>query len=348
MDRRLPLAKNDAQTLSSEPDPPGMKEVDAYLSQAAFEADLRPRTLQNYRLDLKKLLCWLAERRVSLDSVDLRLMEQYFREIQPTQPRAADDARRFGARSLARHLSSAKGFFRWRMLEGYASRNPTELLDSPKLSRHLPGVLTVEEMNELISSADGPEPYQLRDRAMLETAYSCGLRVSELVGLRRRDVLFEEGMLRVRGKGDKQRLVPIGERAEVALKEYIARGRGELLGDDRNRKPARPSGRPKAAREVRVTKDELFLNQRGHPLTPSGFWRILKGYVAACGIQTAVTPHTFRHTFATHLIEGGADLRVVQELLGHASISTTEIYTHLDRDYLKSIVRLHHPRSQVK
>lgn len=320
-----------------------MKEVDAYLAQASFEANLRPRTLKSYRLDLKKLLLWLHEKHMSLDSVTLRVLEQYFRELQPTQPQLAEDGQRFGTRSLARHVSSAKGFFRWRLLEGYAKENPTELLDSPKLSRHLPGVLTVEEVESLIAAASGDEPYQLRDQAMLETAYSCGLRVSELTGLRRRDILFDEQLLRIRGKGDKQRLVPMGERAAAALKKYIDQGRDPLIS-----KLKKKPGAAAPLRDPKAVKDEIFLNQRGRPLTPSGFWRILKAYVAGCGIESKVTPHTFRHTFATHLIEGGADLRVVQELLGHASISTTEIYTHLDREYLKSIVKLHHPRSQVK
>ena len=174
---------------------------------------------------------------------------------------------------------------------------------------------------------------------MLEIAYSCGLRVSELVGLRRRDVLFEEELLRVHGKGDKERIVPVGERAVAALKQYIFQGREHIRGKSREGK-SRPL--PTEA------KDVLFLNHHGRPLTPSGFWRILKGYVQRAQIEKDVTPHTLRHTFATHLIEGGADLRVVQELLGHASISTTEIYTHLDRDYLKSVVRSFHPRSQSK
>jgi integrase/recombinase XerD len=260
----------------------------------------------------------------------------------------AEQATRFEARSLARHVSSIKGFFRWRVLEGFAKENPAELLDTPKLPRHLPGVLTVEEMNRLIDSTAGDEPFQLRDHAMLQTAYSCGLRVSELVGLRRRDVIFEEQLVRVRGKGDKERLVPMGERAAAALQKYIDHGRGNLIAKSAGTQKKRPPKPMKALNGRRETKDELFLNQRGRPLSRSGFWRILKAYVAKGGIQSAVTPHTFRHTFATHLMEGGADLRVVQELLGHASISTTEIYTHLDREYLRETVRSFHPRGKAK
>ena len=323
-----------------------MKEVRAYLAQAAFEANLRPQTLKLYRLDLKRLLCWLQAGGVSLDDVSRRLLERYFREAIPSRPKLANDATRFDPRSLARHLSSVKGFFRWRVAEGFAKENPADLLESPKLPRYLPGVLTVEEMDRLINTADGDEPYQLRDHAMLETAYSCGLRVSELVGLRRRDVLFDEKLLRVRGKGDKQRLVPMGERAAAGLRKYLDHGRSHLMNSQskttRNKSPKADT------KPHQETKDELFLNQRGRPLTTSGFWRILKGYVARCNLQTEVTPHTFRHTFATHLIEGGADLRVVQELLGHASISTTEIYTHLDREYLRETVRSFHPRSRSK
>jgi integrase/recombinase XerD len=238
-------------------------------------------------------------------------------------------------RTLARHLSSLRGFFRWRALEGLAASNPCEDVQGPKLPKHLPGVLSVDEVERLIESAAGEHPVELRDRAMLEVAYSCGLRVSELVGLRRRSIQLEDELVRVVGKGGKERIVPLGARAADAVKAYLYHGRDHIRGKSRDGK-LRPL--PDAARDV------LFLNQQGKPLTRFGFWRILQIYLQRCKIETRVTPHTFRHTFATHLLEGGADLRVVQELLGHASISTTEIYTHLDRDYLRETVRSFHPR----
>ena len=304
-------------------------EIRAYLSQMAYEANLMPLTLENYGRDLRAFASWVGEGK-DFGGVEQRMIDQYLRELGSL----------IGPRSLARHLSSLRGFFRWRTQEyardSGARENPCENVEGPKLPRNLPGVLSVEEVERLIRSAEGDDPVLLRDRAMLEVAYSCGLRVSELVGLRRRNILLDEELVRVRGKGDKERLVPLGEHAKDALTNYLRAGRDFIRGNDR-RGAVLPL--PPAA------KDTLFLNQRGGPLTRYGFWRILRQYLERCGIDTAtVHPHTFRHTFATHLIEGGADLRVVQELLGHASISTTEIYTHLDREYLRETLRSFHPR----
>ncbi|MDD5087525.1 MAG: site-specific tyrosine recombinase XerD [bacterium] len=310
---------------SSAPEESAALEIRTYLAQAAFEADLRANTLQSYERDLHAFRTWLTARQQAFDDVDHRTLERYLREL----------GEFLAPRSLARHLSSLRGFFRWRAMEGFATSNPAETLEGPKLPRYLPGVLTVEDVERLLAAVTDEAPVSLRDRAMIEIAYSCGLRVSELVGLRRRDVLFEERLLRVSGKGGKERFVPFGERAYATLKEYLFAGREHVRGQTRDGK-ARPL--PPEARDV------LFLNQHGRPLTRFGFGRVLQRYLQASGIETPVTPHTFRHTFATHLLEGGADLRVVQELLGHASISTTEIYTHLDREYLRETVRSFHPR----
>ncbi|MFZ5432550.1 MAG: site-specific tyrosine recombinase XerD [Calditrichota bacterium] len=317
--------KNAAPIPSSEPDFPGILEVRAYLAQAAYEADLRPLTLESYRRDLRILARWLADQSLDFNRTDRRTLERYFRELGEI----------LSPRSIARHLSSIRGFFRWRAMEGLSRKNPAEDLEGPKQPRHLPTVLSVNEIELLIAAVADDSPASLRDRAMLEVAYSCGLRVSELVGLRRRDIQFESQLLRVLGKGGKERIVPLGGRAEEALKDYLYRGREWMCG---KAKDGKPKPLPSEARDV------VFLNQRGRPITRYGFWRNLKDYLQRAGIQTEVTPHTFRHTFATHLIEGGADLRVVQELLGHASISTTEIYTHLDREYLRETVRSFHPR----
>jgi integrase/recombinase XerD len=317
--------KNVATIPSSAPEYPGAQEVRTYLAQAAFEADLRPLTLESYARDLRTFARWLTAAGKTFDTTDRRLIEGYLREL----------GQLLSPRTVARHLSSLRGFFRWRVLENFSSLNPAEDVEGPRLPRHLPGVLTVEEVEKIIDAAAGDDPTALRDRAMLEVAYCCGLRVSELVSLRRRDVQFESGMLRVMGKGGKERFVPVGDRALDAVKLYLFSGRASIRGCDK-------SGKMRTLPDE--AKDVLFLNRHGRPLTRFGFWRILQSYVQRCGIETAVTPHTFRHTFATHLIEGGADLRVVQELLGHASISTTEIYTHLDREYLRETLRSFHPR----
>jgi len=309
----------------SAPEDSSALEIRTYLAQAAFEADLRANTLSGYARDLRTFQAWLAARNQSFDEVDHRALERYLREL----------GEFLAPRSLARHLSSLRGFFRWRVMEGFSKSNPAENLDSPKLPRHLPGVLTVDEIERLLSAVTGDDPASLRDRALIETAYSCGLRVSELVGLRRRDVHFEEQVVRVSGKGGRERFVPFGDRAMQAMIDYLRNGREQIRGRARD---GRHRPLPPEARDV------LFLNQHGRPLTRFGFGLILHHCLQAAGVEARVTPHTFRHTFATHLLEGGADLRVVQELLGHASIATTEIYTHLDREFLRETVRSFHPR----
>jgi integrase/recombinase XerD len=317
--------KNVATIPSSAPEYPGAQEVRTYLAQMAFEADLRPLTLESYGRDLRTFALWLKDHGRTFDQTDRPLIESYLREL----------GQLIAPRSVARHLSSLRGFFAWRVLENFSNVNPAEDIEGPRLPRHLPGVLSVEEVERIIDAATGDDPAMQRDRAMFELAYSCGLRVSELVAVRRRDVQFETSVVRIVGKGGKERFVPLGDCARDAIKIYLFQGRANIRGRDKSGK-SRPL--PDEA------KDILFLNQHGRPLTRYGFWRILQEYVRRCGIETPVTPHTFRHTFATHLIEGGADLRVVQELLGHASISTTEIYTHLDREYLRETLRTFHPR----
>lgn len=298
---------------------------------------MRPLTLASYGRDLRAFASWLSRRNTTLDDVKLPVLEQYFREIGDAVSGHTKQKR--SLRSVARYISAVRGFFRWRVVEGFGQKNPAELLDSPKLPRHLPDVMTVEEVDRLIDSLAESSPFHLRDRAMFEVAYSCGLRVSELVQLRRRDVMFEEALVRVRGKGDKERIIPIGERAIGALQHYLRNGRDQIRGEG---KEGGHLPLPKDA------KDVVFLNRHGHPLSRTGFNHILKERLKTAGVMVSVTPHTFRHTFATHMMEGGADLRVVQELLGHASISTTEIYTHLDRDYLRETVRSFHPRGRIK
>jgi integrase/recombinase XerD len=213
--------------------------------------------------------------------------------------------------------------------------NPAEHIENPDGSRKLPSVLSIHQIDTLLSLPDLSSPRGLRDRAALETAYSCGLRVSELLSLRMSNVDFDNRIMKIIGKGNKQRIVPFGARAGFALRDYWNRGRSEIRGRDKEKKP-----RPLPM----IAEDFFFLNNRGCPMTPSGFYRILQDYVLEAGIPVHVSPHTLRHSFATHLLEGGADLRVVQELLGHSSIKTTEIYTHLNSEHLIETIRSFHPR----
>jgi len=228
------------------------------------------------------------------------------------------------ASSIRRNVSAVRTYYRFLLADGHVARDPTERLEMPARWRTLPDVLSVDEIQRLLAAPTLDEPLAFRDRALLELAYGAGLRVSEWITLGLRDVLLEDGLVRVLGKGSKERLVPIGRPAIGAVAVYLRELRPRL---------ERGEGR-----------GVLFLSARGAPLTRMGAWKILRKYVAAASITKRVTPHTLRHSFATHLLEGGADLRAVQEMLGHADISTTQIYTHVDREYLRSVHRQFHPR----
>jgi len=230
------------------------------------------------------------------------------------------------ARSQARILSGIKAFYRYLLLEELIEKDPTALLEGPRLGSKLPEVLTVEEIDRMLGKIDLSKPQGRRNRAMLETLYSCGLRVTELVQLQISGIFRAEGFIRVIGKGDKERLVPVSPRA---LREV------DLYMPDRDTLSIEPG-----------YEDILFLNRRGKMLTRNMVFTIIKELAVAAGIKKTVSPHTFRHSFATHLVEGGADLRAVQEMLGHESITTTEIYTHLDREYLREAIISFHPRSR--
>lgn len=226
--------------------------------------------------------------------------------------------------SIRRNVSAVRTYFKFLLTEGHVVSDPSERLDTPKRWRTLPDVLTVREVERLLAAPTLDEPMAFRDRALLELAYGAGLRVSEWITLGTRDVLFEEGLVRVFGKGSKERLVPMGRTAIGAVAVYV-----------RELRPRLEHGRGEGV---------LFLNARGQPLSRMGAWKILRKYVLKAGLRKRVTPHTLRHSFATHLLEGGADLRAVQEMLGHADIATTQIYTHVDREYLRSVHRQFHPR----
>ncbi len=227
--------------------------------------------------------------------------------------------------TISRQISAIRTYFKFLVGEGLAARDPSERLESPKRWRTLPAVLSVSEVEQLLQAPNTDEPLAIRDRALLEFAYATGVRVSELVALKLQDILFEDGVARVFGKGAKERLVPVGRRALGAVALY--------------------------ARQIRPTLDRghgrgvLFLNARGTPLSRVGAWGVIKASARRAGLAKRVTPHTLRHTFATHLLEGGADLRAVQEMLGHVDLATTQLYTHVDRDYLRTVHKSYHPRA---
>jgi integrase/recombinase XerD len=283
-----------------------------------LEKGLAPNSIEAYLRDIGKLVQYLEIKEISTDPQalshqDLHGFLAWIGELG------------LSAKSQARILSGLKSFYRYLLLEDLVQKDPTALLEGPRLGRSLPEVLTVEEIDLILSKIDLSKAEGQRNKAMLETLYSCGLRVSELVGLQISNIYRAEGFIRVIGKGDKERLVPVSQRA---LKEI------DLYLPDRNGLAIDPGH-----------EDILFLNRRGRMLTRVMLFTIIKELTIIAGIQKTVSPHTFRHSFATHLVEGGADLRAVQEMLGHESITTTEIYTHLDREYLREAIISFHPRS---
>jgi len=290
--------------------------VDQFLGHAAAEKGLAAASLAAARSDLARLRAWSAgEGRAPADLRDADLRRFLIASADELQ-----------AASRARLVSTLRGFFRFLAAEAMVPADPTATLVAPRRGRKLPAVLSVEQVVRLLEGVDGDRPADLRDRAILEVLYGCGCRVSELCGLDLADLDGAEATLRLRGKGRKQRLVPVGEPALEAVDRYLRSGRPRLA-----------AGRADAA---------LFLNQRGRRLTRVSVWALLKRAGAAAGLPETVSPHTLRHSYATHLLEGGADLRVVQELLGHADIGTTEIYTHVDRSWLAAAWLEAHPRAR--
>lgn len=233
------------------------------------------------------------------------------------------------ARSQARIISGIKAYYKFLALEEYIECNPSVLLETPKIGRKLPDTLSIAEIDELIAAIDLSKPEGQRNKAIIETLYSCGLRVSELTALKISNCYFDEGFVRVVGKGNKERLVPIGGKAIREITSYMEHYRNQLT-------------------IAYGHEDYLFLNRRGKNLTRVMIFTIIKNLCSVAGINKSISPHTFRHSFATHLLEGGADLRAIQEMLGHESITTTEIYTHLDRDFLRSVILEHHPRNKTQ
>jgi len=282
-----------------------------------LEQGSSPNTIEAYRRDVDRLVDY-ATIKGALSPVDVtsRMLREFVYHLKDIG---------LAPSSIRRNISAIRTYFRFLLAEGAAARDPSERLETPKRWRTLPEVLTVDEVSRLLGAPTIDDRMVFRDRAMLELAYGAGLRVSEWITIGVRDVLFEDKLVRVFGKGSKERLVPIGRTAIGAVATYM-----------RELRPALEKGSGKGA---------LFLNARGVPLTRMGAWKILRQHVERAEIQKHVSPHTLRHSFATHLLEGGADLRAVQEMLGHADISTTQIYTHVDREYLRQVHRQFHPRA---
>lgn len=288
-----------------------------YQNYLRLERGLSENSIINYSLDVKKLMKWLDANEMAISPISI--------SEEPLQQFIYDLAKKVNPRSQSRLISGLKGFFNYLIFEDYRKTNPLELIEVPKLGQKLPDTLAVEEIDALINAIDLSSKQGERNRAILETLYGCGLRVSELTNLKISDLFFDEGFIKVTGKGDKQRLVPIGSITE----KYITIYRKEI----RVHQKIDP-----------MAKDTLFLNQHGKPLTRAMIFTIVKRLAEKAGIRKTISPHTFRHSFATHLLENGADLRAIQQMLGHESITTTEIYTHIDRKHLAEVINSFHPR----
>ncbi|MDC0584522.1 site-specific tyrosine recombinase XerD [Bacteroidales bacterium] len=293
--------------------------TDNYKAFLSLEKGLSDTTIEAYLTDLSKLRNF-AENilKKTPESITYNELQEFISAIAELN---------LSARSQARILSGIKSFFRYLMLEDYINDDPSYLLEAPKLGRDLPAVLSVEEINNIVQAIDLSKAEGHRNRAIIETLYGCGLRVSELVTLQISDLYFDEGYISVIGKGNKERIVPIGNTAINEINYYFEHTRNHQI----NTHPEH--------------ENIVFLNRRGKQLTRVMIFTIIKNLAQLAGIKKSISPHTLRHSFATHLVEGGADLRAIQQMLGHESITTTEIYSHLDRDYLRENIKSYHPRS---
>jgi integrase/recombinase XerD len=292
------------------------EDLSIFLDYARVEKGLAANTIEAYRRDLGEFLEHLARASLSMEKI------------------TRDDLRRFleglyqrglSGRSVARHLAAVRHFYAYLMKDGRVNANPARELDSPRLGETLPKYLSNDEVESLLAQPDGTTPLSLRDRAMLELLYATGMRVSELIRVCWADFEPNLGVIRCRGKGGKERLIPVGKSALAAVEAYLRDGRSKLI-----RVPDMPY---------------LFLNRRGQSLSRVGFWKVLRRYARAAGIRAPLSPHTLRHSFATHLLERGADLRSIQIMLGHSNISTTQVYTHVLTERLRQVYQAHHPRA---
>lgn len=291
-----------------------IKDYQFYLN---IERGLSKNTIESYSRDLEKLVLFINDNNINLSpiSIDKENIQSFIYQI----------AKQVNPRSQARIISGLRSFFDYLVFEDYRKTNPTDLIETPKIGRKLPDTLSEDEINELISSVDLSHPQGERNRTILEVMYSCGLRVSELITLKISDLFFEEGFIRVLGKGNKERFVPIHSKAQKFIGIYINEIRSHI--------------------NIHSSyQDTLFLNRRGKGLTRQMIFTILRNLATQIGLKKKISPHTLRHSFATHLLKNGADLRAIQQMLGHESITTTEVYVHLDKSYLKEVVETYHPR----
>jgi integrase/recombinase XerD len=288
-----------------------------YFTHLKLEKNLSANTVASYKNDLYSFSSFLKDKNIDDPSIiTTENISAFFKLLKELG---------LSGTSSARYFSSLKGFFLFLLKNKYIIKNPIEKISAPKLSKKLPAVLDVAEVEKILSQPDTSDKLGLRDKAILELFYACGTRVSELIHLKVNDLFLSDEVIRVFGKGSKERLIPIGSSAINWIDEYLKLSRPLLMKKSKS-------------------ENYLFLNSRSSKLSRMGIWKIIDRYVKEAGIEKEVHPHTFRHSFATHLLEGGADLRAVQEMLGHADISTTQIYTHIDRDYIKQVHKQYHPR----
>jgi len=287
-----------------------------YSHYLKIERGLSSHTIQNYIRDVKKLISFIDKKKITCTPIEINedLIQQFIYEI----------AKEISPRSQARIISGLRSYFDYLIFENYRASNPTDLIETPKIGVKLPDTLSEQEINSLISAIDLSKAEGERNRAMLETMYSCGLRVSELIDLKISDLFFEEGFIKIVGKGNKERFVPIHSSAQNYIMLYMNEIRSHLS-------------------IKKGFQDTLFLNRRGKSLSRQMIFMILKALAIKINLNKKISPHTFRHSFATHLLKNGADLRAIQQMLGHESITTTEVYVHLDTSYLKKIVEKYHP-----
>lgn len=292
-----------------------------FIAYLKIEKNLSENTITSYHFDLVRFENYLLNQKTSLSSAKTQQVSHFVTTLYDLG---------LAAPSIARNLSTIRNFYKFLYVQGYIESDPTRLIDTPKLPAKLPSVLSITKVLSLLEQPDLSSDLGRRDRAMLEFLYGTGVRVSEMTSIKIRDFSPDDGLVRVTGKGGKERLIPCGMLAIDFVNRYLDKVRPSLV---------KPKSKP---------LDCLFLNWRGNPMTRMGFWKILRNYCKKAGLQEQVSPHTLRHSFATHLLEGGADLRAVQEMLGHSDISTTQIYTHLDREYLQEVHKSFHPLEKLQ